>query len=106
MEGRSSSLLISPNPTATQQAFLMDGGGWLTTLKSRLITTKLAYEKNIPFFCYSNGDAGIDMALAAIKKAIAETGIMEDRRSTFSHSFFAREDQLDDYKSNHIIAIT
>ncbi|OJI04976.1 amidohydrolase [Polynucleobacter sp. MWH-Adler-W8] len=67
---------------------------------------KLAYEKNIPFFCYSNGDAGIDMALAAIKKAIAETGITEDRRSTISHSFFAREDQLDDYKANHIIAIT
>jgi predicted amidohydrolase YtcJ len=65
---------------------------------------KLAYEKNIPYFAYSNGDAGIDITLSAIAKAIRETGIIEDRRTTIAHSFFVRDDQLDQYKSNKIIA--
>ena len=64
---------------------------------------KLAYEKNIQYFGYSNGDAGIDMALSGITKAIKETGITEDRRSVISHSFFVRDDQLDQYKINKIL---
>ena len=64
---------------------------------------KLAYEKNIQYFGYSNGDAGIDMALSGITKAIKETGITEDRRSVISHSFFVRDDQLDQYKANKIL---
>ena len=64
---------------------------------------KLAYEKNIQYFGYSNGDAGIDMALSGITKAIKETGITEDRRSVISHSFFVRDDQLDQYKANNIL---
>ncbi len=64
---------------------------------------KLAYEKNIQYFGYSNGDAGIDMALSAINKAISQTGIKEDRRSVIAHSFFVRKDQLDQYKDNKII---
>lgn len=67
---------------------------------------KLAYEKNIQYFGYSNGDAGIDMTLAAIKKAIKETGVTENRRTVISHSFFAREDQLTQYRDQHLIAIT
>lgn len=67
---------------------------------------KLAYEKNIQYFGYSNGDAGIDMTLAALQKAIKETGITENRRTVISHSFFAREDQLVQYRDNNIIAIT
>ena len=66
---------------------------------------KLAYEKKIQYFGYSNGDAGIDMTLAAIDKVIKETGITEDRRTVIAHSFFAREDQLDDYKKKNIMAI-
>jgi predicted amidohydrolase YtcJ len=65
---------------------------------------KLAYEKNIQYFAYSNGDAGIDITLSAIAKAIRETGITDDRRTTISHSFFVRNDQLDQYKNNKIIA--
>ena len=64
---------------------------------------KLSYEKNIQYFGYSNGDAGIDMTLSGIAKAIQETGITEDRRSVISHSFFVRDDQLDQYKSNKIL---
>ncbi len=67
--------------------------------------TKLAYEKNIQYFGYSNGDAGIDMTLSAIDKAIKETGITEDRRTVIAHSFFARDDQLDDYKKKNIMAV-
>jgi predicted amidohydrolase YtcJ len=67
--------------------------------------TKLAYEKNIQYFGYSNGDAGIDMTLAALSKTISETGITEDRRTVIAHSFFARDDQLDDYKKKNIMAV-
>ncbi|WP_114653868.1 amidohydrolase [Polynucleobacter necessarius] len=57
---------------------------------------KLAYEKNIQYYGYSNGDAGIT-------KAIQETGITEDRRTLIAHSFFIRDDQLDQYKTNKIL---
>ena len=67
---------------------------------------KLAYEKNIQYFGYSNGDAGIDMTLAALNNAIKETGVTENRRSVISHSFFVRDDQLTQYKQQNIIAIT
>jgi predicted amidohydrolase YtcJ len=64
---------------------------------------KLAYQKNIQYYGYSNGDAGIDMTLLAISKAIRETGITEDRRTAIAHSFFIRDDQLDQYKTNKIL---
>jgi len=38
---------------------------------------RLAYGKDIQYFGYSNGDAGIDMTLAALDKAIRETGVVE-----------------------------
>ncbi|QWE08044.1 amidohydrolase [Polynucleobacter ibericus] len=64
---------------------------------------KLAYEKNIQYFGYSNGDAGINMTLTGIAKAIQQTGVTEDRRSVISHSFFVRDDQLDQYKAQKIL---
>jgi len=67
---------------------------------------KLAYEKNIQYFGYSNGDAGIDMTLSALGKAITETGVTDDRRTVIAHSFFARDDQLDDYKKKNILAVS
>ncbi len=67
---------------------------------------KLAYEKNIQYFGYSNGDAGIDMTLSALSKAMKETGVTEDRRPVISHSFFVRDDQLAQYKEKNIMAIT
>jgi predicted amidohydrolase YtcJ len=67
---------------------------------------KLAYEKNIQYFGYSNGDAGIDMTLSALGKAIAGTGVTDDRRTVIAHSFFARDDQLEDYKKKNILAVS
>ena len=64
---------------------------------------KLAYEKNIQYFGYSNGDAGIDMTLSGIAKAIRETGITDDRRTVIAHSIFVRDDQLNQYKTNKIL---
>ena len=64
---------------------------------------KLAYEKNIQYFGYSNGDAGIDMTLSGIAKAIQSVGIMDDRRTVIAHSFFVRDDQLNQYKANKIL---
>ena len=66
---------------------------------------QLAYEKNIQYFGYSNGDAGIDMTLSALSKAIAQTGATEDRRTVIAHSFFARDDQLEDYKKKKVMAV-
>lgn len=66
---------------------------------------KLAYEKNIQYFGYSNGDAGIDMTLAALNKAMKETGVTEDRRPVISHSMFVREDQLAQYRDMKVIAV-
>ena len=66
---------------------------------------KLAYQKNIQYFGYSNGDAGIDMTLAAIDKVVKETGISDDRRTVIAHSFFARDDQLESYKKDNIMAV-
>ena len=44
------------------------------------------------------------MTLSAITKAIRESGVTEDRRTVISHSFFIRDDQLDQYKTNKILA--
>ncbi|MCA3575603.1 MAG: amidohydrolase [Aestuariivirga sp.] len=63
-----------------------------------------AYENGIQLFCYSNGDAGIDLSLAAIEKAIAATGKSGDRRTVIAHSYFVRPDQLARYKSHDITA--
>ena len=57
-----------------------------------------AYANDIQVFAYSNGDAGIDLSLAAIEKAIATTGKADDRRSLIAHSYFVRQDQLPIYK--------
>jgi predicted amidohydrolase YtcJ len=53
-------------------------------------TTAQSYE--------ATADAGIDMTLSAITKAIKETGTTENRRTVISHSFFARDDQIKQYK--------
>ncbi|WP_395687512.1 amidohydrolase [Aestuariivirga sp.] len=58
-----------------------------------------AYENGIQLFVYSNGDAGIDLSLAAIQKAIAATGRADDRRTSIAHSYFVRPDQLEIYKA-------
>lgn len=57
-----------------------------------------AYQNDIQLFAYSNGDAGIDLSLAAIGKAIDATGKSGDRRTIIAHSYFVRQDQLELYK--------
>ncbi|PZF75932.1 hypothetical protein DK847_14850 [Aestuariivirga litoralis] len=57
-----------------------------------------AYAKNIQLFGYSNGDAGIDLSLAAIRKAIAASGKGNDRRTIIAHSYYVRQDQLETYR--------
>ncbi len=61
-----------------------------------------AYANDIQLFAYSNGDAGIDLSLAAIEKAIAATGAKDDRRTIIAHSYFVREDQLAAYRAYDI----
>jgi predicted amidohydrolase YtcJ len=51
---------------------------------------------------YSNGDAGIDLSLSAIANAVAASGQMEDRRTVIAHSYFVRQDQLEQYKTQGI----
>lgn len=63
-----------------------------------------AHAKNIQLFCYSNGDAGIDLSLAAINKALAAVGPGTDRRTSIAHSYFVRPDQLEDYRRLDIAA--
>ncbi len=61
-----------------------------------------AYANDIQLFAYSNGDAGIDLSLSAIEKAIAATGKTGDRRTIIAHSYFARPDQLARYRQMQI----
>ena len=61
-----------------------------------------AYRNDIQYFGYSNGDAGIDLQLAAIETAIAASGKTGDRRTIISHSYFVRDDQLPKYKAMDI----
>jgi predicted amidohydrolase YtcJ len=79
--------------------------GWKGLLVSREMVEQwvgYAYQNDIQVFAYSNGDAGIDMGLAAIEKAIAATGKTGDRRTVIAHSYFVRPDQLPTYKKHHI----
>lgn len=57
-----------------------------------------AYAHDIQLFAYSNGDAGIDLSLAAIETAVSATGRADDRRTIIAHSYFVRPDQLQAYR--------
>lgn len=75
--------------------------GWKGALLPREMVEQwvtYAYANDIQLFAYSNGDAGIDLSLSAIEKAIAATGKTGDRRSLIAHSYFARPDQLARYR--------
>ncbi len=75
--------------------------GWKGMLVPQEMVEKwigYAYANDIQLFAYSNGDAGIDLSLAAIEKAIATTGKTGDRRTIIAHSYFVRPDQLTAYK--------
>jgi predicted amidohydrolase YtcJ len=99
-------LAYMSEPYADTTGFAKDWRGFAYYPQSTIDHyAKLAYEKNIQYFGYSNGDGGIDMTLSALTKAIKETGVTEDRRPVISHSLFVREDQLARYKDMNIMAI-
>jgi predicted amidohydrolase YtcJ len=99
-------LAYMTKPYADTTGFAKDWRGFAYNPQSTIDHyAKLAYEKNIQYFGYSNGDAGIDMTLSALAKAIKETGVTKDRRPVISHSLFVREDQLAHYKDMKIMAI-
>lgn len=56
---------------------------------------KLAYDSGLKVHCHCNGDAAIDMMLAAHEAAGGDLG--KDRRTTIIHSQFVRRDQLEKY---------
>lgn len=75
--------------------------GWKGMLLSQAMVEHwidYAYAKDIQLFAYSNGDAGIDLSLGAIRKAIAANGESSDRRTLIAHSYYVRQDQLEAYK--------
>jgi len=79
--------------------------GWKGMLLSRDVVEQwigYAYAHDIQLFVYSNGDAGIDMSLAAIAKAIAATGKTGDLRTMVAHSYFVRPDQLAAYRAHDL----
>lgn len=79
--------------------------GWKGSLFPREFVetwVQYAYANDIQLFAYSNGDAGIDLSLSAIGKAIAATGKTGDRRTIIAHSYFARPDQLARYRQMEI----
>jgi predicted amidohydrolase YtcJ len=61
-----------------------------------------AYAQGIQLYLYSNGDAGIDLSLSAIARAVAASGQKDDRRTVIAHSYFVRQDQLDQYRAQGI----
>lgn len=75
--------------------------GWKGVLFGREMVERwvdYAYAHDIQLFAYSNGDAGIDLSLAAIEKATAVHGGGADRRTGVAHSYFVRPDQLAVYQ--------
>lgn len=79
--------------------------GWKGLLVPRDVVEKwigYAYDNDIQLFAYSNGDAGIDLSLALIEKAVAARGGAGDRRTVIAHSYFVRPDQLAACKQHDI----
>lgn len=56
---------------------------------------KMAFDAGLQVFVHSNGDATIDEAIAAVRKAGVTAA--DDRRTIIIHSQFQRPDHLDDY---------
>lgn len=63
---------------------------------------KGCYDLGVQLFVHTNGDAAIDMALAAHELAVPDA-LKTDRRTVFVHSQFVRRDQLDKYAAYGII---
>lgn len=62
---------------------------------------KLCYAHDVQVFSHANGDAAIDMVIAAHKAAVGNDD--KDRRPVVIHSQFVRPDQLDEYAKLRMI---
>lgn len=60
------------------------------------------YGAGLHLLIHCNGDAAIDLFLAAHEKALG-AGKTVDRRTTVIHSQFVRRDQLDKYAAYHVV---
>jgi predicted amidohydrolase YtcJ len=63
---------------------------------------KRVYDLGLPLNIHANGDAAIDVLLAAHEFAAA-ADLSKDRHTTVIHSQFVRRDQLDKYVEYHLI---
>jgi predicted amidohydrolase YtcJ len=71
----------------------------VTTQEQFNAAVKKGFENNIQVFVHCNGDAAIDMYIAAIENANKELKTSSTaRRPVVIHSQFVRPDQLDQYK--------
>jgi predicted amidohydrolase YtcJ len=62
---------------------------------------KLCYAHDVQVYSHANGDAAIDMVIAAHRSANGSE--MKDRRAVVVHSQFVRPDQLDEYATLRMI---
>ncbi|MEI6739634.1 MAG: amidohydrolase [Gemmatimonadaceae bacterium] len=63
-----------------------------------------AYRKKVQIFTHANGDAAVDIAIAAHRKAEATLGdSTADRRTVIIHSQIMRPDQMAAYQRNHLL---
>ena len=64
---------------------------------------KHVYDLGLQLLIHANGDAAIDMLLAAHEAAAADDADDRDRRTTAIHSQFVRRDQLQRYSRHRVI---
>jgi predicted amidohydrolase YtcJ len=62
-----------------------------------------AYANEVPIISHANGEAAIDLLIAATEKARTAYGAAADRRAVLIHGQFAREDQIDAFKRLDVI---
>lgn len=62
-----------------------------------------AFANNVQIITHANGEAAMDLLIAAIDKARMAHGTSADRRAVIIHGQFAREDQIDAFKRLDVI---
>ena len=61
-----------------------------------------AFANGVQILTHANGEAAMDLLIAAVDKARVTHGV-SDRRAVLIHGQFAREDQMDDFKRLDVI---
>jgi predicted amidohydrolase YtcJ len=62
-----------------------------------------AFANNVQLLTHANGEAAMDLLIAAVQKARSAHGAAVDRRAVLIHGQFAREDQMDAFKRLDVI---